>query len=154
MDNLIIREATLQDLPVLLDFEQALILAERPFDKTIKEDPVSYYDIREYILRDDVVVVVAELQGEVVSSGYVHAKTARPYLDHDTYAYMGFMYTLPEFRGKGINKKIVSHLKTWALENGLNEVRLTVYHDNLPALKAYEKAGFETHITEMRMRIE
>ncbi|HMB64079.1 MAG TPA: GNAT family N-acetyltransferase [Eudoraea sp.] len=154
MDNLIIREATLQDLPVLLDFEQALILAERPFDKTIKEDPVSYYDIREYILSADVVVVVAEHRGKVVSSGYVHAKKARPYLDHGTYAYMGFMYTLPEFRGKGINKKIVSHLKTWALENGLNEVRLTVYHDNLPAIRAYEKAGFETHITEMRMRIE
>lgn len=153
-DKIVIRPATLNDLPVLLEFEQELIKAERPFDVTIKADPVSYYDIEKYIISKDVEVVVAEHKGIVISSGYVHQKKARQYLDHKAYAYMGFMYTVPEYRGRGVNQKIVKELKAWAKKNDLMEIRLTVYHDNVPALRAYEKVGFECHITEMRVRID
>ena len=43
----IIRIATLKDLTVLLRFEQGVIEAERPFDPTIKECEIPYYDISE-----------------------------------------------------------------------------------------------------------
>ncbi|MEX0291241.1 MAG: GNAT family N-acetyltransferase [Flavobacteriaceae bacterium] len=152
MKDIIVRIATLQDLPVLLDFEQALINAERPFDVTIRPDPVSYYDIKAYILDPEVEVVVAVHEDRVVSSGYALKKKARSYLDHKLYAYLGFMYTVPEYRGMGINRKIVEKLMEWADKNDLKEVRLTVYNENLPAIRAYEKAGFECHITEMRLR--
>jgi len=154
MKRLIIREAELRDLPVLKAFEQELIKAERPFDPTIRPDPVSYYDLEEYVKSDAVKVVVAEVDGQIVSSGYAYAKAARTYLDHKEYAYLGFMYTKPEFRGKGINKNIVDTLKNWAREHNLPEVRLTVYGENLPAIKAYEKAGFKSHINEMRLRLK
>jgi len=154
MEGLIIRDALLEDLSVLKAFEQELIKAERPFDPTIRPDPVSYYDLGEYIKSDKVKVVVAELGGKLVSSGYAYAKQARPYLDHDQYAYLGFMYTQPEFRGRGINQKIVEVLMDWAKKNNLKEVRLTVYDENLPAIKAYEKVGFKGHINEMRLRLK
>ena len=151
MDKIKVRPATLKDLPVLLNFEQQLIKAERPFDITIKPDPVSYYDIKAYILDEEVEVVVAEDEGTIVSSGYGLTKVARSYLDHKEFAYLGFMYTIQEYRGKGINRKIIAHLMEWAEKKGLTEVRLTVYSDNLSAIKAYEKAGFKCHITEMRI---
>lgn len=154
MENILIRAATIEDLEVLLYFEQELIKAERPFDPTIKKDPVSYYDIESFILDDEVDVVVAECNGKVVSSGYVYAKSARDYLDHKEYAYMGFMYTVPEYRGRGINKRIIERLKTWALSRDLTEMRLTVYSDNQPAIRAYEKVGFSNHLVEMRMRAD
>ncbi len=154
MKGLIIRDAQLQDLPILKDFEQEIIKAERPFDPTIRPDPVSYYDLEDYIKSEKVKVVVAEIEGELVSSGYAYAKAARTYLDHEVYAYLGFMYTRPEFRGKGLNQKIVQVLKDWAKENNLVEVRLTVYHENIPAIKAYEKAGFKGHLNEMRVRLK
>lgn len=150
---MIVRDAISEDLPTLKGFEQELIKAERPFDPTIREDPVSYYDLGEYVKRDDVKVVVAEVGGRVVSSGYAYAKPARTYLDHEFYAHLGFMYTLPEFRGKGINQKIVEALKEWARANNLIELRLTVYNENMPAIKAYNKAGFEEHLNEMRLRL-
>lgn len=153
MKGLLIRDAEERDLPLLKAFEQQLIIAERPFDPTIRQDPVSYYDLGEYIKAENVKIVVAELHGELVSSGYAYAKTARTYLDHEQYAYLGFMYTRPEYRGKGINRKIVEILKDWALEQGLLELRLTVYQENVPAIKAYEKAGFKGHINEMRLRL-
>ncbi len=146
-----IRNATLEDLPILLNFEQELILAERPFDVTLKEDPISYYDIKQMILDEHASVVVAEMEGQVIASGYAIPKKARHYLNHEYYAYLGFMYTHPDFRGRGVNAKIVEVLKKWSTEQGFKEMRLTVYSDNIPALKAYEKVGFKKHIMEMRL---
>ena len=153
MDNLLFRDAVLADLPTLKEFEQEIIKAERPFDPTIRVDPVNYYDLMDYVKRDDVKVVVAEVQGNLVASGYALTKKARHYLDHEDYAYLGYMYTKPEFRGKGIIQELIKNLKAWALEQGLNEVRLTVYQENVPAIKAYEKSGFKSHLNEMRMRL-
>jgi ribosomal protein S18 acetylase RimI-like enzyme len=150
-DQITIRNATLDDLPILLHFEQGIITAERPFDVTIKEDPVSYYDLKQMILDDNSCVIVAEVDSKVVSSGYAISKRARHYLNHEYYAYLGFMYTDPEYRGRGINALIVEELKKWSNLKGFQEIRLTVYSDNLPAIKAYEKVGFKKHIIEMRL---
>ena len=87
----------------------------------------------------------------MVASGYALKKAARHNLDHKWYGYLGFMYTMPEFRGMGINQKITQGLISWCHENGLKEVRLTVYQDNESAVNAYLKSGFETHIMEMRL---
>ncbi len=154
MEKIVVRDAVLDDLPVLLEFEQELIKAERPFDPTILPDPISYYNLSDYISDDTIKVVVAQQRNRVVGSGYAMRKKARHYLDHEMYAYLGFMYVPPEFRGKGINQRIVESLKDWAREQGLNEMRLTVYHDNIPAIKAYEKSGFKSHINEMRIRLK
>ena len=146
-----LREATHDDLPILLQFEQELIKAERPFDVTIQEDPVSYYDIEQMIPDDDSYVVVVEHDGKIVASGYAQTRKARHYLDHEYYSYLGFMFTLPEFRGKGLNAMIIQALKDWSDQKGLSEMRLTVYDENYPAINAYEKVGFKKHIIEMRL---
>lgn len=146
-----IRKATPGDLPVLLAFEQGVIRAERPMDPTLRKGPLNYYDLRALIQDPDARVTVAETQGRVVASGFGLVKGARHYLDHDRYAYLGFMYTDPGFRGRGINALILEDLKEWARAKGLGEIRLTVYADNLPAIRAYEKAGFKKHILEMRL---
>ena len=49
MSDIIIRDARLEDLPVLLEFEQGIVTAERPFDPTLAADPISYYDIKRLI---------------------------------------------------------------------------------------------------------
>ena len=37
---------------------------------------------------------------------------------------------------------------------GLPEIHLTVYPDNAPAIRAYEKVGFEPYILEMRLNLD
>lgn len=147
-----IRKATLNDIPVLKDFEQGVIREERPFDPTIRPDPVHYYDLKALIEDSNTCFLVAHAEGEVLASGYATRKIPRPYLDHSAFAYLGFMYTRPEVRGLGINGLIVKALKAWATDRGLFEMRLTVYPGNQPAIRAYEKAGFNSHLIEMRFR--
>ena len=152
MKEILVREASLEDLEVLLQFEQELIRAERPYDECIREDPVVYYDLRKMLESKEIMVVVAEVDDRIVGSGYAREARARSYLDHETYAYLGFMYTMPEYRGIGVNQAIIDRLSSWAVSEGLHELRLTVYEENIPAIKAYEKAGFSKHIVEMRIR--
>jgi len=150
-DEIRIRQATENDLPTLLLMEQGVITAERPYDPTIKQDPVTYYDLMALLQNEKALVIVAEYKNKIIGSGYALEKMARPYLNHKAYAYLGFMYILPEFRGKGVNALIINELKNWSNDMGYNEIRLTVYNDNEPALRAYEKVGFKKHIIEMRL---
>ncbi len=148
-----IRIAELSDLPTLLEFEQGIVEAERPFDPTLAPDPISYYDLEELIKSDSAQVVVAVENEEIIAGGYAKIKDAKPYLDHEKFAYVGFMFTRLEFRGKGLAKMILDNLTAWAKSRGLNEVRLEVYDENEPAIRAYEKAGFTKNMVEMRKRI-
>ena len=63
----IIREATAADLPILLDFEQALIAYERPFAPNLRKGKISYYDLSAYIKATDIRVVVAEIAGQLLA---------------------------------------------------------------------------------------
>ena len=150
MKDFVIREAVLEELPVLLTFEQGIIEAERPFDPTLKPDPISYYDIAELIQSEDSTVYIAEYEGELVASGYARIQTPKPFLKHEKFAFLGFMYVKPGFRGKGLNARIVQALADWSKNRGIDEIRLHVYAENTSAIRAYEKAGFTSHLIEMR----
>lgn len=148
-----IRKATLEDLEVLLTFEQGIIAFERPYDSTLKGDPISYYDIKAMIQSKDVELVVALINNEIVGSGYARIELPKPYLKHNVFAYLGFMYIKPAFRGKGVNKMIVDVLILWAHSQNIREIRLDVYAENSGAIKAYEKAGFNPLLLNMRLGI-
>lgn len=150
----IVRKATLNDLPTLLAFEQGVIEAERPFDPTIKEGSITYYDISELITSKDSEVFVAEINKDIVASGYAKIKTDRHYLKHNQQGYLGFMFVSNEHRGKQLNKLIIDVLLQWCKSRAVFEIRLDVYDDNLSAIKAYEKVGFKKHMINMRLDIE
>ncbi|RBW55706.1 GNAT family N-acetyltransferase [Tenacibaculum sp. E3R01] len=145
------RKATLEDLPVLLEFEQEIIKAERPFDVTLKEEKISYYNIKAMILADDIEVIVVVDNDMPVSSGYASIVTPKKYFKFDKFAYLGFMYTIPSHRGRGINKIVVQTLFDWIKSKKIHEVRLDVYTENIGAIKAYEKAGFKKNLLNMRV---
>ena len=152
-ESILVRKATLHDMETLLRFEQGVIKAERPFDVTLKPNPIHYYDIKEMIKATHIELVVAELNGKIVGSGYARLEEAKPYLQHSKHAYLGFMYVDPQYRGKGVNHKIIEALKIWSISQNVTEMRLDVYFDNDSAINAYEKAGFAKHMIEMRMDI-
>jgi ribosomal protein S18 acetylase RimI-like enzyme len=151
MDQITVRKASLEDMTTLFRFEQGVINAERPFDITLKTDPIHYYELEEMITASHIEIVVAELNGELVGSGYARIEKAKHFVQHEYHAYLGFMYVDPRHRGKAINLKIIEALKNWALSQHITEMRLEVYVDNASAIKAYEKAGFSKHMLEMRM---
>ena len=149
-----LRPASLDDLPTLLRFEQGIVAAERPYDHTLKPDPISYYDVGALITEPDAEVVVAEIDGVLVGSGYVKKKRSRAYVQPEYHAFIGFLYVDPNHRGRGVNRLVLDALFQWARENDLPEIHLTVYPENASAIRAYEKAGFVPYISEMRLNLD
>ena len=148
-----IRKAQESDIEILLTFEQGIVEAERPFDNTLKEGEVNYYDLSALIQSPKAEVLVAVVDDEIVGSGYAKILTAEPFRKFKEYAYLGFMYVKPEFRGKGINRQIVNSLIDWAKTKELTEIRLEVYDKNVLAKNAYTKAGFKPNLVEMRLEL-
>jgi GNAT superfamily N-acetyltransferase len=128
-----------------------MIESERPFDSTIRNgDDVRYYDLEALIASPDAELVVAEIDGDIIGSGYARIESSKAYLKHRRHSYLGFMYVVPEHRGKGVNKRIVEVLESWSASKGVTEIRLEVYVANAAAIRAYEKSGYYRNILEMR----
>ncbi|MGB0892519.1 MAG: GNAT family N-acetyltransferase, partial [Flavobacteriaceae bacterium] len=112
--NPTVRKATKEDLPILDTFMDALVDAERPMDSTIKSGKVIYYDLENFIINENAVLYVVELNNELVASGYAKIKSNKSYLKHDKHAYLGFMFVPENHRGNGYNKLIVNALLAWS----------------------------------------
>lgn len=153
MNGIKIRKGTIDDQGQLLIFEQELIKFERAFDPTLKPDPVNYYDLNAMLTAPHIEVAIAEINDKIVGSGYARIDKSKSFLQHSNHAYLGFMYVLPGYRGKGINKLIMDHLENWAKAQNINEFRLEVYYGNISAIKAYEKIGFSRYSLEMRFNL-
>ena len=146
-----IRKATTEDLSILYEFEQGVLHAERPMDKTLKATKTYYYDIPNLISDLKVELVIAEINGVIAGCGYARIKQARDCFQFDQFCYLGFMFTKEDYRGKGVNKTIMNYLYDWSLSKGIYEVRLEVYPSNNAAIKAYEKVGMQATMHTMRI---
>lgn len=148
-----IRHAITSDLPKLAEFLQFLVAAERPFDPTLKEGEIFYYNIEDFISDEKSEILVIDYKQQIIGCGYAQIRVAKSYQKFESFGYLGFMYVSPEFRGNGFNNLLLNDLKKWVLSQGITEVRLEVYSENESAIKAYEKAGFKQILTTMRCDI-
>ena len=148
------RRATPSDLPYLLEFEQMVIDAERPYDPTLRPSPIQYYDLEGMLAdNENIFIAVMEEAGEIVATGYARIETAKPRYKFDHYAYLGFMCVLPDHRGQRFIQQLIVYLSDWVKAKGINEMRLDVYSDNIAAIKAYAKLNFQPYMLQMRLAI-
>ena len=138
-----LREATIDDLPCLLELEQGIIESERPYDPFIKEKDVSYYDIPKLLSDSESIVMLMESNDGIVGCGYAQIRESKIYVTHDKHCYLGFIYLQAQYRGQALGQRILDALKEWGVDRGVRHIQLGVYSDNIGAIRAYEKAGFK-----------
>ncbi len=148
-----LREAKIKDLSTLLEFEKRLIEYERAFTPNLKKSDFNYYDLKSYIKNPEISVVVAEKENSLIASGYALIRLNKTYKNPSHIVFLGFMYVIPNYRGMGVNKKILDYLLDWGKKRGYSEFQLDVYAPNQSAIKAYRKAGFEFETITMRLNI-
>jgi ribosomal protein S18 acetylase RimI-like enzyme len=151
MTKITFREATTNDIEVLEVFELNVIEAERPFNDAIKSTDANYYGILDLINSPKSHLLVAEYDEKIIATGYVQIRQSKASLKHAYHGYLGFMYVLPEFRGRGINKSILEKLISWGSKKQIVDFYLDVYSSNQSAIRAYEKVGFNASLLEMKL---
>lgn len=70
----------------------------------------------------------------------------------DDKAYMAYIYTVPDYRGKGIASKAKPFILKHLQENGYRKVFLAIAPDNLPSIRVNKKAGFKEYQTVLYRR--
>lgn len=150
-----VRPAVAADVPGIRLLEKELIKHERLYDKKIKEgDELHYYDIEGLINRsDNSVIMVVEKDNELVGCGLGEIRKNEHFYNNAWFGYIGMMSLKKEHRGTGLGGEIIKALLEWFKSKGITEAKLKVIPGNTGALRAYEKLGFETFISEMRLEI-
>jgi GNAT superfamily N-acetyltransferase len=133
----VIRSATEQDVPVILDLIRQLADYERLSDKVIANEQ----SIRDTLFgeRPGAEVLLASLDGEIAGFAvfFTNYSTflAKPGL------YLEDLFVKPHARGKGIGKALLARLAGIALERDCGRIDWSVLDWNEPSLRFYEALG-------------
>lgn len=89
-------------------------------------------------IEDNDFLLIAEVEGDIV--GYLSGERGVPNrIKHTAYVVTGVR---EKYRGCGIGKELFQRLDSWAKENDVTRLELTVICNNIIAKKLYEKNGF------------
>ena len=145
------RKAVIEDTDALIELEQKVVEAERPYNSTIKDKGARYYDIPALIANENSLLLVGEYKQKIVATGYVDIRASKPSLKHNKHGYLGFMFVDEKSRGQGVNQRLMEQLISWANDKDVYDFYLDVYDQNLSAIRAYEKLGFKRSLVEMHL---
>ena len=136
-DKILIRESTVDDIPLIFDFIQELAEYEKLSDEVTATKE---------ILRDSLFgqnkyaeVLIAEFEGkpagQVLFFHNFSTFKGRPGI------YIEDIYVKPQFRGRGIGKALFNNIKELAKKRNCGRVEWVVLNWNKSAINFYEKIG-------------
>lgn len=121
-----VRRAAPEDL-------DALVALERHFPS----DRISRQSFRRLLRSASAEVRVYEEAGQVTGNAVLLCRT------HSTQARLYSLVVHPQHQGRGIARALLESLDRAAAARGCNRLSLEVRADNAPALRLYQKAGFQ-----------
>ena len=103
-------------------------------------------------LGEELIAFVARDQNRIVATAYLHIIEipANSILLNGIYGEVLSVYTLPEYRGRGLCTQLITNLIQYGKEEGLGRIDLSATKKGYPI---YQKLGFkekENRYTEMR----
>ncbi len=133
----LVRPATPSDVPVLFD----LIVALAEYEKLSHAVTGSPASLEEHLFgkRTYAEAILAELEGQAVGFAlFFH--------NYSTFLtkpgiYLEDIFVLPEYRGQGIGKALLSYIAKLAVERGCGRLEWSVLDWNSPAIAFYQRMG-------------
>ena len=113
------------------------------------EEPAAY--IVELLSNPDVMILIAEIDGEPAGLVHVQIKTAPgyPYVVPRTYAHMMEIVVLKQYRRRGIGQALLEQAEKWSAGRGATKMQKGVWEFNSDAIEFYERFGYETFSRRM-----
>jgi GNAT superfamily N-acetyltransferase len=152
--NLLIRDATLADIPELLRHRRGMY-EDMGYDDEVAlvaMTETSRPYLREAMVNGTLHAWVATVDGRVIGGGLVIVSPwlSHPYDQQCRRATVLNMYVDPEFRRQGIARQLMQTMIGWCRNQGFVHVSL---HASKFGRPLYESLGFEP-TTEMRLKLK
>ncbi len=68
--------------------------------------------------------------------------------------YIDQMCVIEEFQNKGVGKMLMEKVKEFTKAKGIKRIELSVWADNVNAIKFYEKMGFTNYLHNMCIKVD
>jgi ribosomal protein S18 acetylase RimI-like enzyme len=107
--------------------------------------------VRKMIHSKNGLVLLSEIDEKPVGFSTSIIKKNFPIFQLEKFGLIGDIFVREEFRGLGISSKLKDESFKWLRRKGIEKVSLNVLPNNSQAIKVYEKWGFSTILSEMRM---
>ena len=133
----VLRFATVDDVGLILDFIRQLADYENSVDEVVTDED----QLRQSLFgkRQFAEVVIASYEGQPAGFAlFFHSFSTflgRPGI------YLEDLFVIPEFRGHGIGKTLLSYLARLAIDRGCGRLEWWVLDENEPAIRFYERLG-------------
>ena len=107
----------------------------------------AYEDYLRHLLgREDVRVVVAECQGQLVGLAVGRVTLLPAFFRQRRRGYIQDVYTREGWRGQGVGRAMLAHLEAWMRRQGVRRAELTVAVGNPDAEAFWERAGYRVYM--------
>jgi GNAT superfamily N-acetyltransferase len=137
MNNLRIVPAGADDVPIIL----SLIKALGEYERLSHEIVATEDGLRTWLFGErPAAEVVLAYAGDTVVGFALFFHNFSTFLGRPG-LYLEDLFVIPEWRGRGIGKRLVVHLAALAVERGCGRMEWSVLDWNEPALRFYERMG-------------
>jgi len=106
--------------------------------------PFSYQNCTLVELREMVIGMLVAFPMHVTSPAENPDPVLAPYskLEEDNSFYICGMALFPDYRGRGIGRRLLTHAEQLAKKHRYQKLSLIVFEQNIPARRLYESSGF------------
>lgn len=141
---LIVRLATTEDLDGVVDLRMAFLREMQPDALELEDDvrKLTRRYVKDRLPTGEFLVWLAEEDGEIVGTGGLVFFHRPPTLSYkcEAHAYILNMYTLPEWRGRGVASVLLHHIVEYVKTTPVRRISL---HASEMGRSIYERAGFK-----------
>lgn len=144
----IIRIAKLIDLDTVNEYWWNLVTEQKEFDDRISDSELNKHRCTNF-LRDKIsqggIYLVESINSEIIGLGSISQD--QHFLQSKINVWnIADIWVRPEYRRQKVASGLISYLEKIAIENGAEEVRLTVYSKNFSANELYRNLGYSPKI--------
>lgn len=154
-ERLLVREATVADLPVVLELRLALLRehADSPLYGRLRADVRERARrlYRAQLVSEGEVIFLAVRDGQTVGILRCIDAVGSALLEPPRYGYISSVYVRPEARRSGVLHALLHAAEHWCERRGLTELRLHNDADNAAAGATWQQLGFDV-VEVLRMR--
>jgi GNAT superfamily N-acetyltransferase len=140
---MIIREATPDDRPFVIETAERLADFDVPAGRTAREIvDGEVRTLQEYFagtLRDCALLVAVEPAGWL---GFAFVETVTDYFTGERHAHLGIIAVAARQEGRGVGAALMEACETWARDRGSRRFTLNVFDRNARARALYERRGY------------
>lgn len=136
MENIKIREAARQDIPLILDFIKKLAEYEKMLDQVVADSGI----LETWLFDKSIARVIFVMDGNKEVGFALFFHNFSTFLGRAG-IYLEDLYVLPEYRGRGFGKALLKRLAKIAVDMGCGRLEWSCLDWNTPSIEFYRSLG-------------